>query len=191
MSLFLRLTSNFLLAAGVVLGSIGQAAANAPAPVHGKSMGLKEQVSLTSASVEKVIQVLPKLISLTKSHTGTHSVGPDKKAGKNTKYEAFTIALQTLSGQHGFKDMRAMQRTVEATMLTAGFIKSGRTLKQVEEKMLETQKLVENNAKMTAAQKTSLLKRMQIQISMVIPSPENIKTVKPFYPRIIAITGKK
>ena len=84
-----------------------------------------------------------------------------------------------------------MQRTVEATMLTAGFIKSGRTLKQVEEKMLETQKLVEKNDKMTAAQKTSLLKRMQIQISMVIPSPENIATVKPFFPRIVEITEKK
>ena len=188
----MRLVSPMVGIFGFVIAMMGQAVANAPAPVHsGQSMGLQENVTLTSATVEKVIQVLPKLISLTKSHTGKHSVGPDKKAGKNNKYNAFTLALQTLSGQHGFKDMTTMQRTVEATMLAAGFIKSGRTLKQVEEKMLETQALVEKNKKMTPQQKSSLLRRMQIQISMVIPSPENIATVKPFYPRILAITGKK
>ena len=188
---FPRLAIRFLWAVSVLLGSLAQASAAPTAPVHGKMMSPQEQMSLTDNSVAKVIDVLPKLISLTKSYTGNHSAGPGKKTAINKKYKAFTSALTDLSGKHGFKDMRTMQRTVEATMLTAGFIKSGRTLKQVEEKMLATQKLVEENDKMTAIQKSALLRRMHIQISMVIPTPENIKAVKPFYPRIIAITGKK
>ncbi len=191
MTLFAKLAVISMLAIAPFSGPIGHAIAAASAPAHGKLMTPQEHVTLTNKSVEQVIKVLPKLISLTKSYTGKPSAGPGKKTAIDKKYKAFTAALNDLSGQHGFKDMRTMQRTVEATMLTAGFIKSGRTLKQVEEKMVATQKLVEQNDKMTAAQKTSLLKRMQLQISMVIPSSKNIKTVKPFYPRIIAITGKK
>ncbi len=190
MTLFAKLAANCLLAIAFSLGSLGYAAA-ASAPVPGKMMAPQERVSLTSKSVEQVIKVLPKLISLTKSYTGKPSAGPGKKTAINKKYKAFTAALADLSSKHGFKDMRHMQRTVEAAMLTAGFIKSGRTLKQVKEKMVATQKLIQENTKMTAKQKSALLQRMHIQISMVIPSFENIKTVKPFYPRIIAITGKK
>ncbi len=191
MTLFAKLTVIFMMAIALSSGSVGHAIAASSAPVHGKLMIPQEQVALTNKSVEQVIKVLPKLISLTKSYTAKPSAGPGKNSAIDKKYKAFTAALTDLSGKHGFKDMRTMQRTVEATMLTAGFIKSGRTLKQVEEKMARTQKLIEQNDKMTAAQKASLLKRMQLQISMVIPSSKNIKTVKPFYPRIIAITGKK
>ncbi len=167
------------------------AGANAPGPVHEEFIKPQEQMTLTSKMVEQVVQVLPKLISLTKSYTGPHSPALGTKKIKNKKYDAFAKALKDISGQHGFKDVRTMQRTVEVTMLTAGFIKSGRTLKQVEQTMLETQKMIESNSKMTQMQKSSLLRRMHIQISMVIPSPENIKTVKPFFPRILAITSKK
>ena len=84
-----------------------------------------------------------------------------------------------------------MQRTVEATMRTAGFLKSGKTLKQVDDQMLATQKTIMDNHKLSTIQKNSLLRRMAIQVSMVIPSSENIKIVKPFFKRILAITAGK
>ncbi len=191
MTLFPRLAPGLLLVTAIFLGTIGQTAAAPTSPMQGNVSSPQEQVALSAQSVAQVIEILPKLVSLTQSYTAGKSAGAAKNSAANKKYEAFTAALSDLSGKYGFKDMRTMQRTVEATMLTAGFIKSGRTLKQVEEKMAATQKLIKANDKMTAKQKSSLLQRMQIQIRMVIPSPDNIKIVKPFYPRIIAITGKK
>ena len=180
------------LVSGFILAFSLQAQANAPAPVHSEFMNQQEQITLTNDAVEKVVKVLPKLIALTKNYTTAgHSAAPSQKPVKNKKYEAFTTALETLSGQHGFKDSKIMQRTVETTMLTAGFLKSGKTLKQVDAQILATQKTVETNPKLDAKQKSSLLRRMHIQVSMVVPTAENLKTVKPFFPRIIAITGKK
>ena len=73
-----------------------------------------------------------------------------------------------------------MQRAVEATMLTTGFLKSGKTLKQVDDQMLATQKTIMDNPKLSKTQKNALLQRMAIQVSMVIPSPrkyQNRKTI--------------
>ena len=186
MSFFLKNTLVF----GIFLALSGLANANSPKPVHSEFMTPQEQVTLTSTSVEKVVKVLPKLLALTNSYTGTHSVGADKKV-TNSKYDAFTTALNELSGKHGFKDAKIMQQTVETTMLTAGFLRSGKTLKQVQQEITATQQRVEKNPKITAQQKSALLRRMHIQVSMVVPTSQNLKTVQPFYPRILAITDKK
>ena len=187
----MRSPSPMIWILGVVFLVMGQASANSATSKNQQSTPPGEQIALSGQMVEKVIQVLPKLISLTKSRIDTQSANPDNKAEKKQQNADFTTALQALSSQHGFKDMATMQRTVKATMLTASFLKSGRTLKQVEEKLQKTRELVERNDKMTAKQKSSLLQRMQLQISRVIPSSENIAIVKPFYPRILAITGKQ
>lgn len=179
------------LVLGFILAFGGQANANPPQPVHGAFMGPQKQIVLTKETVEKVVQVLPKLIALTKNYKGPHSAEASTKPVKNEKYEALTAALSSLSGEHGFKDTATMQRTVETTMLTAGFLKSGKTLKQVDAQITATQKQIETNPKLSEKQKSSLLRRMHIQISMVVPTSENIKTVQPFFPRIIAITSKQ
>lgn len=147
------------------------------------------QIALTNSSVKSVVQILPKLIALTKTYQGPATT--DTNTVKKTKYEAFKAALNKLSGSHGFTDTRIMQRTVETTMLTAGFIKSGRTLEQVDKQLTATRQLIEKNPKLTAQQKTAMLQRMTQQISMVVPTKENIKTVRPLLDRIFAITSKK
>ncbi len=179
-----------LLAAPLLLCA-GQASANAPGPVHGKFMKPQDQPALTTALVEKVLKALPHLIALSKNYQGGHSAGASKKPKVNVKYIAFTKALDKLSVKYGFKNAPTMQRTVEATMLTTGFLKSGKTLKQIDDQMLATQNVIMQNPKLSQVQKNSLLQRMAIQVSMVIPSPENIETVKPFLKRILAITAPK
>lgn len=168
------------------------AAASPSAPVHGKFMVPKEQPRLSAAAVEKVIKLLPELIVLTKNYADSHKGNNKKNASvMYDKYTAFTKALDALSKKHGFKNTPTMQKMVETTMMTTGFLQSGKTLKQVDEQMLATQKSIMDDSKLSQVQKDSLLQRMAIQVSMVIPSAENIKTVKPFYKRIIAIAGKK
>ncbi len=182
------------LFAGLVLtpvALVGPASASPPGPVHGKFMMPKEQPKLNAATVERVIQVLPELLKLTRQYRGEHSKGDSKKIAMNDRYIAFTKSLDALSKKHGFRDSRTMQKMVEATMMTTGFLKSGKTLKQVDDQMLATQKTIMDNPKLSPLQKDTLLQRMAIQVSMVVPTAQNIKTVKPFYERIIAIVGKK
>ena len=57
------------------------------ASVHGKFMKPQDQLVLTASAVEKVIKVLPKLIALSKTYKGGHSVGASKK----TKQQAPNI----------------------------------------------------------------------------------------------------
>ena len=70
----------------------------------------QEQIALASCSVEKVVNILPELLSLTKTYKGKHSSGVSKKTAATPKYKAFSKALGKLAKRYGFKDAKPMQK---------------------------------------------------------------------------------
>ena len=178
------------LMAALLTGQLTTASASPKQSPH-KFMMPVDQITLSKTDVEMAIKALPDLLKLTKSNAATHPGNKQKNPGKSDKYLKFVKALGALSTRSGFSDAKEMQARIETTLLAAGFINSGKTLKQIDSEIKATQNRINNNPKLSLEQKSAMLRRMHIQISMVIPSRENIATVRPYFTKIKAITGLK
>jgi formate dehydrogenase assembly factor FdhD len=187
---------NFLarctFALALLLAAIAPAAAFADhESVHG-DMRPVERPTLTAADVEKVVKALPELLALTDKYHGSHGTAADAKAPDQAAADqAYLAALGQLAGRHQFADTTSMQQLVETVMLTAGFINSGKSVQQIEDQMAEQQKKIEADATLTPEQKDALKRRMAIQVSMVVPSQQNVDTVRPYFDQVMAVAAKK
>lgn len=174
----------------------------APAASFGGSDGAHdnmrpiERPTLTAGDVEKVIGALPDLLAVTERYRDDAAPAADAQAPgptaaeRETKAKAFEAALADVAARHQFADIATMQQLVETVMLTAGFIKSGKTVAEIDALVAEQRRRIAADATLSPEQRDALERRMTIQVSMAIPSAANVDTVRPYFDRIAAVAGK-